>query len=223
MSSPMQADALEAAAQAIAGTEWDGEHDRPRFRREAEAAIRAYHEAAHAAEPAARALTCVDLADALECVWNAAIGESNRRQSDIGVASIIAESFQAVAVRLREISDSTSTNPAEPKVKAEPVAFLVDDFHVVRSLVKARGKFPKPDHFLYPANREADARDVARVMRGTCTPLYAHPPTDALRETLEVIQTIAEKSRRHRADIGKEQMYLGVIEQRAKAALRGQS
>lgn len=82
---------------------------------------------------------------------------------------------------------------AESKVKAEPVAFLVDDFHVGRLLVKANGKFPEPDHFLYPANREADARDVARVMRGTYTPLYAHPPADAHREALEVIESfIAE-------------------------------
>lgn len=42
------------------------------------------------------------LADAFDCVWNAAIGESHRQQDGIAFASILAESFRAMAQQLRE-------------------------------------------------------------------------------------------------------------------------
>jgi hypothetical protein len=38
-----------------------------------------------------------------------------------------------------------------PNPETEPVAYLVNDFHVARQPVKAKGKFPEPDHYLYPA------------------------------------------------------------------------
>lgn len=49
------------------------------------------------------ALTKADLAEALECVWNAALGVSHQRQEGIAIASIIAESAHAMAARLREL------------------------------------------------------------------------------------------------------------------------
>jgi hypothetical protein len=56
-----------------------------------------------AAPPTGTPLTAEILAEAFDTVWNAAIGASQRQQSDIGVASIIAESFAAMSARLREI------------------------------------------------------------------------------------------------------------------------
>lgn len=57
--------------------------------------------------------------------------------------------------------------------EAMPRAFLVHDMHVPRMPVKAKGRFPEPTEHLYPASREDDAKEMARMMRGTCTPLFA--------------------------------------------------
>ena len=55
---------------------------------------------------ASKGLTAGQLADALGCFWNAAIGESHRQQEGITTASIMAEGIQAVANRLKEIGDA---------------------------------------------------------------------------------------------------------------------
>ena len=69
---------------------------------------------------------------------------------------------------------SQITRPAEQAVtEAKPFAFCVHDFHVARMPVKARGKFEEPTEYYYPASRENDARETARLMGATCTPLYA--------------------------------------------------
>lgn len=76
---------------------------------------------------------------------------------------------------LAVLNDLTpSTRPAEQAVtEAKPVAFRVHDFHVARIPMKARGKFDEPTEYFYPASRENDARETARIMGATCTPLYA--------------------------------------------------
>lgn len=51
-------------------------------------------------------LTAAEFADALDCFWNAAIGESHRQQEGISTAAIMAEGIQAVANRLREIDNA---------------------------------------------------------------------------------------------------------------------
>lgn len=51
---------------------------------------------------AAAPLTKEDLADALECFWNAAIGEAHTRQGGMDTASIMAVGIAAVATRLKE-------------------------------------------------------------------------------------------------------------------------
>lgn len=50
-------------------------------------------------------ITAAELADALGCFWNAAIGAAHERQSATAMdaASVMAEGFAAVAVRLTEV------------------------------------------------------------------------------------------------------------------------
>jgi hypothetical protein len=57
--------------------------------------------------------------------------------------------------------------------RGEPLAYLVHNMMPPKMPVQARGKFQEPDHFLYPATRENDAREMAKIMRGDLTPLYA--------------------------------------------------
>ncbi|RWI48376.1 MAG: hypothetical protein EOR34_10770 [Mesorhizobium sp.] len=53
-----------------------------------------------------------------------------------------------------------------------PLAYLVRNPMVPRTpLVKAQPKFPQLDQWLYPAEREADARNFARWMRAELVPL----------------------------------------------------
>lgn len=59
-------------------------------------------------EASTKPLTASQLADAFGCFWNAAIGESHRQQGGITTATIMAEGIQAIANRLREISDAGS-------------------------------------------------------------------------------------------------------------------
>ena len=66
-------------------------------------------------------------------------------------------------------ADHTSGEVTE----AEPRAYLVHDTHVPRMPVKAKGRFPEPTEYLYPASRADDAKEMAKMMRGTCTPLFA--------------------------------------------------
>lgn len=58
------------------------------------------------AAEATKGLTAAEFADALDCFWNAAIGESHRQQEGISTAAIMAEGIQAVANRLREIDNA---------------------------------------------------------------------------------------------------------------------
>ena len=67
--------------------------------------------------------------------------------------------------------------PLDAERVREAWAYRVHDFHVARSPVKARAKFPEVTEHLYPARRHADAVEMARLLGGTCTPLY--PPEDA--------------------------------------------
>ena len=72
---------------------------------------------------------------------------------------------------------TTHPAPLDAERVREAWAYRVHDFHIARSPVKARAKFPESTEHLYPANRHADAIEMARLLGGTCTPLY--PPEDA--------------------------------------------
>ena len=52
-------------------------------------------------------LTALDLADALSCFWNAAIGAAHERQEGFDTANIMVSGFSAVEQRLREIDSAT--------------------------------------------------------------------------------------------------------------------
>lgn len=54
-----------------------------------------------------RPLTALDLADALSCFWNAAIGAAHERQEGFDTANIMVSGFSAVEQRLREIDSAT--------------------------------------------------------------------------------------------------------------------
>ena len=77
------------------------------------------------------------------------------------------------------------------------MAYWVHDFHIARQPVKAKGLFPEPTEYLYPASRADHARETARVLGGECTPLYAALAQPAAQEgwqdaqgrTLDVLMT----------------------------------
>lgn len=71
----------------------------------------------------------------------------------------------------------THPAPLDAERVREAWAYRVHDFHIARSPVKARAKFPEATEYFYPASRHADAIEMARFLGGTCTPLY--PPEDA--------------------------------------------
>lgn len=56
-----------------------------------------------------RSLSPHMLADAFDCVWNAAIGVAHRQEGGFPTASILAESFSAMSARLRQF-DGEATN-----------------------------------------------------------------------------------------------------------------
>ncbi len=58
------------------------------------------------AASAVRGVTAAELADALGCFWNAAIGEGHRQQDSeaFAVASVMAEGIAAIQRRLEEIA-----------------------------------------------------------------------------------------------------------------------
>lgn len=72
-----------------------------------------------------------------------------------------------------------ATRVLEGGSAGEPVAWWVHDLHVARQPVKARARYPEPTEFLYPASREQDARNAAKMLGGKCTPLFAHPALTA--------------------------------------------
>ena len=80
-----------------------------------------------------------------------------------------------------ETQERRALAASQPALDAERVreawAYRVHDCHIARSPVKARAKFPEATEHLYPASRHADAIEMARLLGGTCTPLY--PPEDA--------------------------------------------
>ena len=72
-------------------------------------------------EQAAKPLTAADLAEALSCFWNAAIGEARRQQEGMAFASIMAEGVSAVMHRLNEITD-----PAEPLLAPDAASLAAE-------------------------------------------------------------------------------------------------
>jgi hypothetical protein len=64
-------------------------------------------------------LTAGDLADALGCFWNAAIGEAHTQQEGMPFAAIMAGGVAAVQTRLQEIAGSA------PKPDPSPLADLL--------------------------------------------------------------------------------------------------
>lgn len=54
-------------------------------------------------------LTRVDLAEALSCFWNAALGAQHRGTTDVGC---MAEGIQAVSVRLKELDEAAAGSDA---------------------------------------------------------------------------------------------------------------
>ena len=72
-------------------------------------------------------LTALDLADALSCFWNAAIGAAHERQEGFDTANIMVSGFSAVEQRLREIDSATpDTRDALIKELVAAAKFLWD-------------------------------------------------------------------------------------------------
>lgn len=60
-----------------------------------------------------RPLTARDMADVFGCVWNSAIGAAHRGQQGMEFATILAETFAAMASRLQEIAAGENSAHAE--------------------------------------------------------------------------------------------------------------
>lgn len=62
-----------------------------------------------------RPLTADDMAEALECFWNASIGSAHNQQSSTAMdcASVMSEGFAAVSNRLRELAVFSDLSPKE--------------------------------------------------------------------------------------------------------------
>lgn len=73
----------------------------------------------------------------------------------------------------------TLTRFAALSTDAEPVAWRVYAMSVSRAHSKARNTDFSTEA-IYPASREKDARDYARLMQGECHPLYIAPPSPSV-------------------------------------------
>lgn len=71
-------------------------------------------------------ITKEDLADALDCFWNAAIGEAHDRQAGMDVASIFASGVNAVSIRLKERAAEDQPPIVAPVPPADPIKEQMD-------------------------------------------------------------------------------------------------
>lgn len=62
---------------------------------------------------AERPLTAAQLADAIGCFWNAAIGEAKIRPEGVAFACIMAEGMAAIQTRLEEHASASAPDTAE--------------------------------------------------------------------------------------------------------------
>jgi hypothetical protein len=84
-----------------------------------------------------------------------------------------ADSWRRVAERLEAEKQAVASTATEAR------AYLVCNPMIPKQpLAKGKGKFPDADEWLYPARREADARSMARLVRGDLIPLYGKDETD---------------------------------------------
>lgn len=90
--------------------------------------------------------------------------------------------FGRIVEKVRASVDALTTEPAAPEGQQEVVAWWVHDFHAARQPVNARGKFEAPTEYFYPAIRKDHARETARIMGATCSPLYTRPAEQAVTE-----------------------------------------
>ena len=84
----------------------------------------------------------------------------------------------AEMVCYRERADKAEALVKTMEAALEPIAYWVHDMHLARQPVKARGKFPEIEEYVYPASRRGHAEETARIMRGECTPLYTRTPKE---------------------------------------------
>lgn len=68
----------------------------------------------------------------------------------------------------------------------EPVAFLVANATIPHEPVKAKGWSNEPFPAFYPADRESDAQEAARILRAVCEPLYPASTMEALQAEVEL-------------------------------------
>jgi len=95
-------------------------------------------------------LTALDLADALSCFWNAAIGAAHERQEGFDTANIMVSGFSAVEQRLREI-DSTTPDTRDALIK-----------ELVEALDMSRRRLER----IADEAWNGDARDFKRLIPG---------------------------------------------------------
>lgn len=71
------------------------------------------------------------------------------------------------------------TDELDPLVlEASPSAYLVHEMMVPRMPAAAVGRHEMPTEYLYPVSREQHAKELAKMMRGECVPLYAKATAD---------------------------------------------
>jgi hypothetical protein len=102
-------------------------------------------------------LTASVLADALECFWNAAIGDAHARQAGMDAASVVATGFAAVAARLKEHAALPHLQPTAATAEVERDRLAAEVARVERALSRA-----EHGHNVYEvlANYRAIRRDI---------------------------------------------------------------
>lgn len=122
-----------------------------------------------------RALAASQPAPAADTAQAVAWRGYSSKGEDMGVTCLpwLVTQWEAIGYSIEPLY----TAPLDADRVREAWAYRVHDCHIARSPVKARAKFPEATEHLYPASRHADAIEMARLLGGTCTPLY--PPEDA--------------------------------------------
>lgn len=79
----------------------------------------------------------------------------------------------------------------------EPVAFLVANATIPHEPVKAKGWSNEPFPAFYPADRESDAQEAARILRAVCEPLYPASALEALQAEIERLKGERDRWEKH--------------------------
>lgn len=108
----------------------------------------------------------------------------------------------------------------------EPVAFLVANAMIPHEPVKAKGWSNEPFPAFYPADREADAKEAARILRAVCEPLYPASIIEALQAEIERLKRLLYRATERLAEYNQlrdtAESEASVLRKRVNETVRGE-